>query len=867
LQQQPGSPEARRVLGEIELWRQNPGAAAEQFERALRSSSDAELLALYAEALIRAGDLKTFSSLISQNYFAGAETQAQYLAALARSQAAQDKPGEARNTLVRALQIAPDSLPLRLAAAEIMSSEGGDIGAIAQELERIVADYPDSDRAWAYLGKLKFVMRDFDAAILALEKAITRNPNRFSDRVLYASALLKSGQIEAAGQLIEVLADVAPNAGDVNLLRAEFQLRTGNINEALISINKVLSAASRQPVALYLAGLINSEAGNLETARRNLMELLSIQSGQTDARLKLAAIQLALNEPQAAEESARTILEKNPLNTSATRILAAALAMMGNQAGSIEAYGRALELDPASNATATRYADVLTQSGDLEAGVTQLRAARDLEPASAETRAQLTAALLALGDRAGAIAEAEAFIRAYPENPLTHALAGSVAVNAGDSEAARRHFEEALSLDSGNIAANFGLASLAIEDGNFKRAEECYERVLAAHPDHLPTLLRMAVLSENAGDLAAMESRLADAIDRHPDAVPPRVSLARYRLSLRRYQDVVDLLTPVSASGGGEAQLHQLLATSYLAIGDYPSALTESRMLVDTAPGSAAALLLRARVEMELGRLAEAEDTLRAAAKLSDSPLIEEQLIAVLLKAEKFDVAREELERIPADRLTPWRYEFARGRIAESQGDDAGAAAAFARALAIEPQSHTLVARANALWRTGDQTIALSELNTWLSDKPEDPVILGHLANLYLLIGQDQDALRLFERLNTLQPGSPALLNNLAWAGRNVDPVRSLAWVQRAMELAPDSAGIQDTYSMVLLANGDAAEAMRINSGLQKKYPEQTELSLHGAEILAALGRDDDALEILNELIDDGKAADEAKALKARLWP
>jgi predicted Zn-dependent protease len=72
---------------------------------------------------------------------------------------------------------------------------------------------------------------------------------------------------------------------------------------------------------------------------------------------------------------------------------------------------------------------------------------------------------------------------------------------------------------------------------------------------------------------------------------------------------------------------------------------------------------------------------------------------------------------------------------------------------------------------------------------------------------------------------------------------------------------------MVLLANGDAAEAMRINSGLQKKYPEQTELSLHGAEILAALGRDDDALEILNELIDDGKAAGEAKALKARLWP
>lgn len=867
LQQQPGHPDARRIVGEIELWGQNPGAAAEQFERALRTRRNSELLTFYAEALVRAGDLDSFSSLVSEDFFAGAETESQYLAVLARSLSAQGKLPEAKSIIGRALRASPKSLPVRLAAAEIMSEEGGDIAAIASAVTDIVADYPDSDRAWAYLGKLYFVMRNFDAATQALKTSISINPNRFDDHVLYASALLKGGKLDEADQAILGLEQLTPNAPSVNLLRAELQLVEDDVAEALTSINKVLSVAPRQPAVLYLAGMINSEAGNLETARRNLLDLLGMQPQQTSARLKLAAIQLAMEEPQAAEKSARLILEENPMNASATRILAAALALTGKQVESLEAFGRAMELNPASTATASLYAGALTKSGDFEASVVQLRAARDLDPASADTRAQLAAALLASGNGSEAIAESENFLETYPEDPTAHSLAGSVAVSAGDIREARRHFEGALALDASNVAANFGLASLAIEDGNVVQAEEYYQRVLQGSPDHLPTLLRMAVLSESVGDFDAMESRLESAIDRHPAEVQPRISLARYRISKSRYRDVVSLLAPVSSSSNGASLLHELLARSYLALDQDSLALTQAIMFVSSAPENVLALTLRAKAEVGVGRLTDAENTLRAAAELSDSPLINEQMLTVLLKAKKFDAARAELDRIPTHALTPARYQFARGRISESEGDVEGAELAFARSFELEPRSHSLLALTNTLWRRGDQAGAITELYAWLNENPSDTLIIGHLGNLHLLIGEEQAAFTLFEKLNTLRPGSAEILNNLAWAGRETDPSQSLIWIKQAMELAPNNPGIQDTYSMVLMSTGETKEALNVNNRLQKQSPRNPGFMLHEAEILVALDRDDEALAILTMLIDEGKVVDKALKLKSMMVP
>ena len=475
------------------------------------------------------------------------------------------------------------------------------------------------------------------------------------------------------------------------------------------------------------------------------------------------------------------------------------------------------------------------------------------------------AALLARGDEAGATAAASAYLDDYPDKPLAHTLAGSVARNTGDRGAAQRHFQDALTLDPESISANSGLAALAMDEGNTARAEDYLQRILATQPGHLPTLMRLAGVSEGSGDLAGMEARLQTAIDSNPQSLEPRVALARYRLNQKRYRDVVALLAAVEDGDGLAQARHELLAAAYLSLGEFASARLESQQLVELLPGSSGALVFRARAEMGLERFADAERSLRAAFELDDSPKVSEQLLALLLRVGKFAEAREILNEINADGLDAGQFKYAVGRIAQAEGKLDEAAAAFADSMAENPQAPTLVMRSNALWRLGEQAAAIRELRAWLEEHPNDTQILDHLAQLHLLIGEDEAALDLLQRLNILQPGSPGVLNNLAWASRSSNPAQSLRWIEQALGLAPDNSVFRDTQAMALLASGDADSALKINSALRNAHPEQPGLLLHRAEILAALDRKGEAQQILDKLIASGQVQEQARALKRRL--
>jgi Flp pilus assembly protein TadD len=328
---------------------------------------------------------------------------------------------------------------------------------------------------------------------------------------------------------------------------------------------------------------------------------------------------------------------------------------------------------------------------------------------------------------------------------------------------------------------------------------------------------------------------------------------------------MVNLLAPVREQGSSAPGVYQLLAQAYLALQNFPSARAASQKFVDLAPESAEALVLLALSEMGLERFADAEASLRAASTLSDSPQIRGQLISMLIRSGKFDAARKELNDIPAGFLPGGQYEFGLGQIAEAEGDLSGAAAAFARSLEKEQNTRALLARNRVLWRMGEQADAMGELRSWLVEHPEETEVLGRLANLHLLLGEDAAAAVPLEQLNKLMPNNLSVLNNLAWASRNTDPRRSLTWARQAAQLAPDNPGIRDTLAMVLLANGEADAALDIIDELQKNIPDQPGLALHRAEILAALGRDNEAREILDALIAEGKSVEKAREIRGTL--
>jgi len=103
-----------------------------------------------------------------------------------------------------------------------------------------------------------------------------------------------------------------------------------------------------------------------------------------------------------------------------------------------------------------------------------------------------------------------------------------------------------------------------------------------------------------------------------------------------------------------------------------------------------------------------------------------------------------------------------------------------------------------------------------------------------------------FERAIALAPNSAPSLNNAAFVTAKCGnaPEKAIAWAQKAVELAPQIADLQDTLGFVMMKTGKPEEAL---APLQKAVTISPAASsvLHLAEALAATGRKDEARAML----------------------
>jgi predicted Zn-dependent protease len=145
-------------------------------------------------------------------------------------------------------------------------------------------------------------------------------------------------------------------------------------------------------------------------------------------------------------------------------------------------------------------------------------------------------------------------------------------------------------------------------------------------------------------------------------------------------------------------------------------------------------LLARARVLRAEGDLEGARARLETAVS-SGTPSDELRLeLAELLVADGRDLARAR-GLLDAVEARGGRLELLSAQLAELEGDDATAAAAYAVALGSEPDPDVRLRRALALERLGRGREALDELALVKRDRPDDLVVRARLAEQYEAAG------------------------------------------------------------------------------------------------------------------------------------
>ena len=165
----------------------------------------------------------------------------------------------------------------------------------------------------------------------------------------------------------------------------------------------------------------------------------------------------------------------------------------------------------------------------------------------------------------------------------------------------------------------------------------------------------------------------------------------------------------------------------------------------------------------------------------------------------------------------------------------------------------------------GDKSGATAQLERWSKEHSDDIDVMLALANNYLGMGRDADAIKQYQQVLKSSKDNLIAINNLAWHLRDSDPEQALSLAERAYAAAPESSTVMDTLAMILMKKGDNQKAQRLIERALSKYPDDSTLLYHHALILEKAGGKQAAEKELRKLLKLHKEFSERRDAEAML--
>jgi tetratricopeptide (TPR) repeat protein len=207
------------------------------------------------------------------------------------------------------IQVAND-----LHEANLKIEEGRETVAIPL-LERVVASDPQIPHAQYFLGVAYKEMRQYDKAILHLDKAIHLVPDSMMGHYEIALAMYSKGDLKPAAAHLEIVVQHSPDWTDARFSLAAIYARTDRLPEALANLDITLQLDPDHYRANLLRGRILSLQGDAAGGLPNLEKAATVEPKSVEAHQFLSEAYEKLGQ---SEHAAREHAEAERLKSPAT---------------------------------------------------------------------------------------------------------------------------------------------------------------------------------------------------------------------------------------------------------------------------------------------------------------------------------------------------------------------------------------------------------------------------------------------------------------------------------------------------------------------------------------------------------------------
>jgi tetratricopeptide (TPR) repeat protein len=472
------------------------------------------------------------------------------------------------------------------------------------------------------------------------------------------------------------------------------------------------------------------------------------------------------------------------------------------------------------------------------------------------------------------------------DDPAVAERATRTAFGLGFNEEALVAAERWLALDGDNEQAKAYVAQLQLRAGNLKAARDAFRDIIEAgteppdqrlltflglfsgeNPENVDKLVRMlaepyrdsalahyaaGATALQAGDYGHAKERALRAAEIDPEWVKAKLLYARALLLSGDEDEAIDYTARIVGDDPyPDPDARMELALMYLSVGRDDDALSQVNQVLLEQSSRTDALRLMAIINFRLQNFDAAwddfEDLLSSGRHTMDALYYLARIAdirgetdrAIRLYSQVTNGENAVLSQRRASALVGLRKEEPEAAL-EMLDDFADKNPQYA----VE----VVVARAQLLGSLERYDEALAEFDRAVSFRPDDESTVLGRAELLLRMGRLEEAIDAYRQAVRRWPDSAMSLNALGYtlADRTEKYREAEKLIRKALKFDPQSPAIIDSLGWVLFKRGKYEEALEQLETAYEGFPDP-EVAAHLVEVLAVMGRDEEALAILTE--------------------
>lgn len=454
-----------------------------------------------------------------------------------------------------------------------------------------------------------------------------------------------------------------------------------------------------------------------------------------------------------------------------------------------------------------------------------------------------------------ALEAAKQWVELEPNNVDAREVVTAFYIRSGQYDEAQRQLEALLVLNkNGDGNAFMLIAGLLGRQQDKQAALEVMQRLVNSRPNDPNALVALSHLAVRAGVLDQAEQAIKRVVELQPDRVDANVQLARI-LSMRgKSAESLKLLEQTVKKHPKDADLRTVYARSLEDDKQTDKAYAQFKIVNKQSPDDPEILRALGLVAVELGRVAEGEQYFLSLNK--SNPDYESESSYYLGRI------AEEFHKDP-DAAIKWYSKVDRGgnylesqiRIALLLAQKGDVDEARGQLSAITPRSpgelmRIYLADGQILRDAGRPQEAIEVFTSGLEELPENADLLYARAMTAERIGQYDMMEKDLKQILTRDPDNVDALNALGYslADHTRRYQEALGYIQRALELRPDSYFVLDSMGWVHYRLGHYQEAVTyLRRALDASS--DSEIAAHLTEVLWVMGDKQAAREVWDKAL------------------